>query len=494
MKGDRITMNFEVIFQNNEFGGLGMAHGMAYHGVVSNGTFINESFFPRIGYRSGWEIESNAIREKHGLPSKDRMMSWNDPNASLANSRIFSKMNFDFVVSTSKEQTVVAPGKLVANWKENSRNYFKFESITPVESQFVILSGNYEMLTDEFRSNRQKEAVELKVYHDQGHSINVPSMMKSLKASLKYCEANFSSFQYDQLQIVEFPRYSRFAQSVPNTIPFSEDIGFNMDIKEGDADVPYYVTAHEVSHQWWGDQLQGSWVQGVAMLSETLAQYSAAMIYRKEFGMESLEQIIDYERNRYLKGRATEGNGEKVLIEVESQAYIHYGKGLTNMLALEAYIGEVKINAALSSFLNEWSVNKKEGKYPLTEDLMNHFRAVTPDSLQFLVSDLFEKIVLNDIRLQSAEWTQTEPKTGILSLKISATKTCYSDIGEELEVEEIKWIPVGIYDNGLIRYELMPIDSNGTIQVRLDDKPQKVELDPYHFMIERNRKDNSFEF
>jgi ABC-2 type transport system permease protein len=43
----------------------------------------------------------------------------------------------------------------------------------------------------------------------------------SLRPTLDYCSVAFSPFQLRQLRIVEFPRYSNFAGSFPNTIPFS---------------------------------------------------------------------------------------------------------------------------------------------------------------------------------------------------------------------------------------------------------------------------------
>ena len=54
------------------------------------------------------------------------------------------------------------------------------------------------------------------------------------------------------LRIVEFPRYGRFAGSFPGLIPFSESIGFIARLSGEDAiGYPFYVTAHEVAHQWW---------------------------------------------------------------------------------------------------------------------------------------------------------------------------------------------------------------------------------------------------
>jgi hypothetical protein len=58
---------------------------------------------------------------------------------------------------------------------------------------------------------------------------------------------------------------SMFAQSFPNTIPWSESIGFIArvdDSKPDDIDYPFYGPAHELSHQWWAHQVIGGNVQG----------------------------------------------------------------------------------------------------------------------------------------------------------------------------------------------------------------------------------------
>lgn len=52
---------------------------------------------------------------------------------------------------------------------------------------------------------------------------------------------------------MEFPRHRGYAPSFANPISFGEDMGFVADIDdEKDIDMPFFVTAHEVAHQWWG--------------------------------------------------------------------------------------------------------------------------------------------------------------------------------------------------------------------------------------------------
>ncbi len=91
-------------------------------------------------------------------------------------------------------------------------------------------------------------------------------MMARMKASLAYNSKKFSAYQHKQLRIIEFPRiYGSFAQSYPNTIPFSESHGFIADVDDSDAggvDFAFGVTSHEVEHQWWSHRVIGADVLG----------------------------------------------------------------------------------------------------------------------------------------------------------------------------------------------------------------------------------------
>src|SRR5947209_19521414 len=181
-------------------------------------------------------------------------------------------------------------------------------------------------------------------------------MFRGMKKALQYYTANFSPYQHRQVRILEFPRYQAFAQSFPNTIPFSEAIGFiaKVDPKDPkDVDYPYYVTAHEVAHQWWAHQVIGAYVQGATMMSETLAQYSALMVMKKKYGDAKMARFLKYELDGYLTGRATERKKEQALYRNEDQPYIQYRKGTLAMYALQDAIGEDNVNRALAAYLKK---------------------------------------------------------------------------------------------------------------------------------------------
>jgi len=318
--------------------------------VVHNGTFFNHANLPRIGYIAGAELSEDSDRRKHDLQPKDRMASIDDM-AARQNHYISPDadwIDFEATVSTAPDQIAVAPGSLRREWTEDGRRYFHYKSDGRILCFYSFLSARYELLRDQWND------VAIEIYYHKGHEYNLDSMVTAIKLSLDYFTKHFSPYQHKQVRILEFPRYQQFAQSFPNTIPYSESLGFIARVDpndEKDINYPVYITAHEVAHQWWAHQVIGGNVQGATMLSETMAQYSALMVMKHTFGADKMKRFLSYELDRYLMGRAAERKKEMPLALVENQPYIHYQKGSLVMYALQDYIGESTANQALSNYI-----------------------------------------------------------------------------------------------------------------------------------------------
>ena len=162
-----------------------------------------------------------------------------------------------------------------------------------------------------------------------------------------------------------------------------------------DIDYPYFVTAHEVAHQWWGHQAMPASVQGGEFISESLAEYSALMVLKHRYGDTKMRRFLRYELDRYLVGRSTESKKEQPLLRADGPAYLHYQKGSLALYAMQDAIGEEALNRALAQFVGDWRF--KGPPYPTSRDLLARIRAVTPADRQQLIHDLFETITLFDI-------------------------------------------------------------------------------------------------
>jgi hypothetical protein len=368
--------------------------------VVYNGTFFDNSVLPGFGYQKKYELQDEEDRKNANL--KPRLQkSKRDDERELVNARSGSDshgITLDMVISTEAPQTALTSGDLVSRWNSNGRNFFHYKTNQTIIYFFPIVSGRYEVIKESYipTGHNKGGLVSLEIYYHKGHEYNLNRMMESMKKSLDYYGIHFSPYQYNQLRIVEFPRYRTFAQSLPGIIPFSEALGFVMNINdEKDVDMAFYITAHEVAHQWWGLQLEAANVQGQNMILETLAQYSAMMVLKEKYSSKKIQQFLKAQLEEYEKAKLKSHKEELPLVLVENEEHIYYNKGALAMYELQTRIGENNVNLALQNFLNDWHSFNNTGKpnrYSTTQDLLQYFRAVTPDSSQYVITDLFENV------------------------------------------------------------------------------------------------------
>jgi aminopeptidase N len=398
-------------------------------------------------------------------------------------------ITFDAEVVTDADQIAVAPGYLQKEWKDGDRRHFVYAMDAPILDFFAVQSARYAVKKDRWND------VAIEVYYQPGHEYNLDRMIAAVKASLDYYTKNFGPYQHKQFRILEFPRYASFAQAFPNTIPYSEAIGFIARVREDDKDdidYPYYVTAHEAAHQWWAHQVIGGDVQGATMLSETLAQYSALMVMKKKYGEAKMQKFLTYELDRYLIGRASEQKKELPLARVENQPYIHYRKGSLVMYALADYIGEDNLNRAIRAFRDETAF--KGPPYPNSTQLLKHIRAVTPPEYQYLIDDMFESITLYDNRAVSASAKPLADGKYEVTIKVRAAKRKADELGKETDAPLADFIDIGVLDaDGVPLYlEKKKIDREDmTFVAIVDKKPARAGIDPLNKLIDRRPKDNT---
>ena len=488
--GDSVKMDFHMRFITR-----GFKERRTNTQIVFNGTFFNNSYFPELGYSRSYELRDADARRKRGMGSRSRMLSRDDPRGYKNNilGDDAHRIGFEMILSTDTSQIAIAPGKLKRDWKVNDRAYFHYKMDQPINNFYSIVSAKYDVHRDSWIGKDGHE-VSIEVFHHPPHIHNVERMAKAVKQSLDYFSEAFTPYQYDQIRIMEFPNYRSFAQSYANTIPYSEGIGFVMDIGEDDLDMVTYITSHEMAHQWWGHQVAEANVKGSAMLSESLAQYAALMVMKKHFPKEKLQEFMKYELDRYLRGRARESLKEMPLDQVENQQYIHYHKGALAMFALQDYISEDSVNKALRRYIQDWS--EREDRYPTSKDLLAYFNAHTPDSMQSLITELFSKITLYENRVLFPVFEEKEGKY-LVEIPVSTIKYQADSLGNETEVKLDDWIDVGIYGSGsngkdsLIYFRKHKFNSPSTIlKIEVSSQPTQAGIDPIYKLIDRNSSDN----
>ncbi len=475
--------------------------------IVYNGTFFNSEFMPSLGYNEQMELTEEATRKKYDLPKKERMAKVTD-NVARMNTYISNDadwINFECTVSTSVDQIAVAPGYLLKQWNENGRNYFHYKMDCKILNFYSFLSARYEVKRDKWKNLATGEDVAIEIYYNKGHEYNLDRMINGIKKSLDYYTKNFSPYQHKQVRILEFPRYATFAQSFPNTIPFSEGIGFVAKVNDADPlsiDYPFYVTAHEVAHQWWAHQVIGGNVQGSTLMSEMMSQYSALMVMEKEFGKPAMKKFLKYEMRNYLQARAMEGKKELPLMLVENQQYIHYNKGSIIMYALRDYIGEDSLNAALRKYISK--VAYQEPPYTNSIEFIRYLRASTPDSLKYIINDMFETITMYENKVSKCSYTKTKDGKYLVKISIESKKFRADSVGKMKDIPVADWIDIGVFGNKEVAGKKTDTElylqkrkitkNNMDFEIIVNELPVKVGFDPYNKLIDRTPDNNNKSF
>jgi ABC-2 type transport system permease protein len=487
---ETMKMNFRVGYTSRGFKDGNERAEFAY-----NGTFFDRDYFPFVGYNQNIEIDDPVRRREEKLPPLEEMAPPGDPYYSNVNLFMSDSqwVTFHAVVSTSPDQIAIAPGYLTREWTEKGRRYFDYSmGDTRINDFFSFISGRFSVKTDQWKN------VKLEIYYQPGHEFNLDKMMDASKSGLDYYEKNFGPYQFNQFRVLEFPRYRQFAQSFPNTVPYSEDIGFIERLKKpDDIDLLYFVTAHELAHQWWGHQLIGSATQGSNMMSESLAEYSALKVMEKKYGEDMVRKDLRYELDRYLRGRAGETRHEPPLLLVQREPYVWYQKGSMVMFALADYIGEDKVNLALRNFLekNRYAT----GPFPDTRGFVAALREQTPPELQYVITDMFESIVLYENKAVSATYVETPDKKYKVTLKTSSQKKKSDGSGNETPMPIHDLIDVGVFSGTKEHLKRLNLhkewisQEKSTFEFVVDEKPTFAGIDPYNKLIDRDPADNLIE-
>ncbi|MFH1763719.1 MAG: hypothetical protein ABIF09_05955, partial [Gemmatimonadota bacterium] len=457
--------------------------------VRENGTFLEWYHLePSFGYDYGRELTDAEARRRNGLPPREAPPAREAPG--VASVSIFGSgggTEYSATISTDADQVAVAPGELVSQWSQGGRAYFRYETARPLP-YYAVLSGRWAEARDRWGS------VDIVVYYHPTHGEHVGRMLQAVRETLEYGTSRFGPFPFSRVAILEMPRtLGGAASALPGVILYGEDAGFTSRIREGDIDLPFYITAHEVGHHWWGFQLVPADARGSGVLREALPQYTSLMVMKHHFGRDRVRRFLRYEMDRY---RVRRGGGETPLA-VSGQSYIHYQKGAVAMFALQERLGEEKVNEALRGLLRE----ALEGSppFPTTLDLMRHFRGVTPDSLLGFLEDTFDRIVLYDNRITTAEATPLADGRYALRVVVQARKMEADSTGVETDVPMDELMDLVVYGASTARGGEPPILHEGmfrltngesVLEMEVEGTPDQVVLDPFYTVVDRTPRDN----
>lgn len=497
--GDTIDLQLTAAYVNEGFVNNGYNREIVY-----NGTFIGGGL-PSIGYSANNELSSDETRKKYDLPPKDyELPPHDDPygRRTLLFNDDADLINFQATVSTDKDQIAVAPGYLQKEWTEDDRKYFHYVQDTQIGLFFNIVSADYAVFEDKAKLPDGSD-VNIEIFHHAAHDANLERFSAAFKDGIEYFSAAYGNYQFRQMRLLEFPRYASFAQSFPNTVPYSENFGWVANFSDpNDFDYGYFVTAHELAHQWWGHQVSPNYTRGSNLISEALAEYTALVLTEKKYGKDNMQRFLKQELDNYLSGRSNENKKEHVFINC-NRSYQWYYKGSLILYGLRDYVGDSVMNTALRKFRDKFAL-KTEPPYAGSNDLYTFIKAEVPDSIHYYLEDTWLKLTLYENKVEEAKARKIADNEFEVTIDITSQKLYADSLGMESDAQYAgDYIDIGVFaaedtdENGrkrtnplyLQKHKLAPGEHSITVKVK--GEPVKAGIDPYNKLIDRIPDDNT---
>jgi ABC-2 type transport system permease protein len=480
----------------------GFSNGLYGQKLLRNGTFFTGGL-PGLGYDDDDELFSPYVRKKNGLPEKkDEEIAQNDPEgiATLKAGKAQDLLSVGITVSTSGDQTAIAPGELQKQWKQNGRNYFHYVQTKP--GMYVpvgILSARYAVLHD---SVHLDHPVNIDIYYHPDHNANINRFRAAYKDGLHYFSSIYGAFPFKDMRLVEGSVYGPHDVSLTTLDVYAEYYAWNANFTDPNQfDFCYFNTTRLLAQQWWRFQVAPNSTVGSLVIPEGLATYSALVMNEKKYGKANMKSILQDQLWFYLFIRRRLEEKEHTLIKANEFEWS--GKAGVALYGLRDLIGEDSMNVALREFKNAYAFKSKP-PFAGSNDLYRFLQKHVPDSLQYYLTDTWQKITLYDNKVTDVKAIPTGKNNEYkVSLKVNVAKVWMDAKGNDVLAKDMNdYIDIGVFaansNNKEGRSQVNPLylkkyrftAGEHVITVTVKGKPVNVGIDPYAKLIDRIPNDN----
>lgn len=455
----------------------------AEHSVTANGSYIElEKYVPHFGYRAAYEIEDTEERRQNGLPVRRNIPSTD---------REYHFIHFQNIISTEPGQRAITLGTLVKSWAHAGRRYFHYQSKAPIPYMFALSTARYAVKTEKYKGTT------FRIYHHADHPQNVPAMMQAMKDALDYGNAHFGTYPRQELTLAEVPHYPGSATAYPGLIFSQERSNFRSDAGDNTGfNFTYATAAHETAHQWWAERVAAPSGPGYALLTESLAKYTEAMVTEKRFGKMYLRPYHVKDSQLYFAYRSATAEREIPLWQTTDQPFVHYQKGGLALFRLKEVLGETHLNRALRELvtLHGYPLQK-----PDPASLADALKHGTNASQTRLVEELFKKVTVfdNDIKILSNKPLPDNKQ--LLTLEINVHKTDETS-GKPMPLKPDDTIDIAVFDQLLTPNVVPPgpvymrrhhfSKNRSVVQIVVPREAAAIVLDPLSYMLDVSDQDN----
>ena len=172
------------------------------------------------------------------------------------------------------------------------------------------------------------------------------------------------------------------------------------------------------------------------------------------------------------------------------------------MYALKDYIGEDSVNSALKRYIKK--VGFQIAPYTTAKEFVANMKLSTPDSLQYVIKDLFEDITVYENYVKDLKSVKQADGKYKVTLTLGSSKFKADSLGKSKAVPVNDWMDIGIFvqeevkgkmvDKELLFKKVKMDKPLKTFEFIVDKEPKSAGLDPYNKLIDRSPDNNRCKF
>ena len=216
----------------------------------------------------------------------------------------------------------------------------------------------------------------------------------------------------------------------------------------------------------------------------------------KKYGSNNMKWILQQQIESYSWIRHRMEEKEHTLVK-SNQWFEWGGKAGVVLYGLRDLMGEDSLNAALRDFKSAYAFKNKP-PYAGSNDLYRYLQKHTPDSLQYYLSDTWQKITLYDNKVVDVKAAPAGNNSYKVTLKVDVAKVYINDKGDDVPAKQMNdYMDIGIFaadsNNKQGRSQVNPLYLKRyklgygmhTFTVIVKGKPVRAGVDPYGKLIAR---------
>lgn len=365
--------------------------------------------------------------------------------------------SIDVIVSSPAAYRAASNGVLIRNEVVDTIRISHWKHRHPIAAYLVAIAvTNYAVYEDEVELT-SGDVVDLVNYLYPGYEDDLDSRMDELKQMMVFFSEKFIDYPFKD----EKYGHAQFGWSggmEHQTMSFMGNLG-------------YYLTAHELAHQWFGDYITcGSWAE--IWLNEGFARY-CEMLVMEEFHPEG---VLEWRYNK-ISHVVSQPDGSVYVDDTTSVSRIFNGRLTYNKAGmvlhmLRKQIGDEAFFLGIKNYLNDPEV--ADG-YAYTHQLQAHFETAADTNLTEFFNDW---IYGEGYPSYHVDWNHSNH--GILEIKLQQTP---SHISVNFFESKIELKLIGELKDSTITVH--HITNNQEFFINPGFTVSEIEFDPEHHLISK---------